>query len=145
MGLPPCPPGDPGRFQPISLSLSLSCPHFSIEISSVSMEISACAFTSDLQMLLPLLFSCPVMSSSLRPHGLHHARSCCPSPSPRVRPNSCSLHRGCRPTISSSDALFSFRPQSFPASDRFTNNHTHFSKQIFKCSQLLYFGINFPL
>ena len=38
------------------------------------------------------LFSCPVVSDSLRPHGLQHARPPCPSPSPGVCPSSCSLH-----------------------------------------------------
>ena len=37
----------------------------------------------------------------------------------RVRPSSCSLHSWCHPAISSSDALFSFCPQSFPASGTF--------------------------
>ena len=32
-----------------------------------------------------------------------------------VFPSSCSLHQWCHPAISSSDALFSFCPQSFPA------------------------------
>ena len=49
-------------------------------------------------------------------HGLQHARSPCPSPSPGVCPSSCSLHRWCHPAISSSDALLSFCPQSLPAS-----------------------------
>ena len=31
---------------------------------------------------LLLLFSCPVMSDSSRPHGLQHSRPLCPSPSP---------------------------------------------------------------
>ena len=44
-----------------------------------------------------------------------HARPPCPSPSPRVHPSSCPLHRWCHPAISSSDTLFSFCPQSFPA------------------------------
>ena len=39
-----------------------------------------------------------------------------PSKSPRVCPISCSLHQWCHPAISSSDALFSFCPQYFPAS-----------------------------
>ena len=34
-------------------------------------------------------FSCPVVSDSLRPHGLQHARPPCPSPTPRVYSNSC--------------------------------------------------------
>ena len=39
-----------------------------------------------------LLFSCPVMSDTLRPHGLQHARPPCPSPSPGVCLSSCPLH-----------------------------------------------------
>ena len=40
-----------------------------------------------------LLFSCLVMSDSLRPHGLQHARLSCPSPSPGACSNSCPLSR----------------------------------------------------
>ena len=43
-------------------------------------------------------FSCSVVSSSLRPHGLKHARPPCPSPTPRVYPNSCSLSRWFHPS-----------------------------------------------
>jgi len=67
------------------------------------------------------LFSCPVMSSSLWPHGLQHARPPCPSPSPRIFPCSCSLYQWCHPAISSSDALFSFCPQIFPSIRVFSN------------------------
>ena len=63
-----------------------------------------------------LLFSCPVMSNSLWPHGLQHARPPCPSPSPEVCPSSCPLHWQSHPAISSFDALFSFCSQPFPAS-----------------------------
>ena len=59
------------------------------------------------------------MSDSLRPHGLQHTRLPCPSPSPRVCRSSCSLHQWYHPAISSSDALFSFCPQTFPASGLF--------------------------
>ena len=38
-----------------------------------------------------LLFSHPVMSNSLQPHGLQHTRPLCPSPSPEVCLNSCPL------------------------------------------------------
>ena len=48
-----------------------------------------------------------VMSNSLRPHGLQHARPPCPSPTPRVYPNSCPLSQWCHPTISSSVLPFS--------------------------------------
>ena len=65
-----------------------------------------------------LLFTRPVLSDSLWPCGLQHAWPPCPSPSPRVCPSSCSLHRWCHPAISSSDTLF-FRPWSFPASGTF--------------------------
>ena len=39
-----------------------------------------------------LLFSCSVMSNSLRPHGLQHARLPCPSPLPETCSNSCPVH-----------------------------------------------------
>ena len=39
--------------------------------------------------LSSLQFSCSVMSDSLGPHGLQHARPHCPSPTPRVYSNSC--------------------------------------------------------
>ena len=73
---------------------------------------------SPLQPLL-LLFSRPVVSDSLWPHGLQQAMPPCPSPSPGVCLTSCPLHQWCHPAISSSDALFSFCPQSFPASEIF--------------------------
>ena len=64
-------------------------------------------------------FSRSVMSDSLWPHGLQHARPPCPSPIPGVYPNSCPLSQWCHPTISSSVILFSSCPQSFPASGSF--------------------------
>ena len=64
-------------------------------------------------------FSCSVMSDSLRPHGLQHARPPCPSPTPGVYSNSCPLGWWCQPTISSSVIPFSSRLQSFPASGSF--------------------------
>ena len=59
------------------------------------------------------------MSDSLRLHGLQHARPLCASPSPEIFTNSYSLHQWCHSAISFSDALFSFCPQSFPASGSF--------------------------
>ena len=64
-------------------------------------------------------FSCSVVSDSLPPHDLQHARPPCPSPAPRVHPNSRPLSRWCHPTISSSVVPFSSCPQSFPASGSF--------------------------
>ena len=54
-----------------------------------------------------LLFSHSVMSYSLQPHGLQHARLLSPSLSPRVCSNSCTLSHRCYLTISSSAAPFS--------------------------------------
>ena len=63
-----------------------------------------------------LLFSCTVVSGSLWPHGLQHARLPCPSLSPGVSSNSCPLSQWCHPTISSYVIPFSSCLQSFPAS-----------------------------
>ena len=67
----------------------------------------------------PLLFSHPVVSNSLWPHGLQHPRPLCPSPSPKVCPSSCPLHQWCHTVTSSSDALVSFCHQPLPASGTF--------------------------
>ena len=52
-------------------------------------------------------FSLSVMSYSLWPHGVQHARLPCPSPAPRVFSNSCPSCWWCHPTISSSVVPFS--------------------------------------
>ena len=70
----------------------------------------------------PCVFSSaqwPVASDSLWPHGLQHTRPPCPSPTPRVYSNSCSLSQWCHPAISSSVMPFSSCTQSFPASRSF--------------------------
>ena len=64
-------------------------------------------------------FSHSVMSSSLRPHELHHTKLPCLSPTPRVQSNSRPLSRWCHPAISSSVIPFSSCPQSLPASESF--------------------------
>ena len=64
-------------------------------------------------------FSRSVVSNSLHPHELQHASPPCPSPTPRVHSNSCSLSQWCHPAISSSVVPFSFCLQSFPASESF--------------------------
>ena len=60
-------------------------------------------------------FSRSIVSDSLRPHRLPHARLPCPSPTPGACSNSCPSHRWCHPTISSSVIPFSSCLQSFPA------------------------------
>ena len=64
-------------------------------------------------------FSHSVMSNSLWPHELQHARPPCPSPTPRVHSNLHPLSRWCHPAISSSVIPFSSCPQSLPASESF--------------------------
>ena len=58
-----------------------------------------------------------VMSNSLQPHGLQHARPPRPSPTPGAYSDSCPLSRWCHPTISPSVVHFCL--QSFPASGSF--------------------------
>ena len=65
---------------------------------------------------------------TLLPHGLQHTRLPCPSLSPRVCSNSCSLTRWCHLIMSSSVTPFSSCPQSFPAS-------TVFSKELILCTR----------
>ena len=67
-------------------------------------------------------FSCSVMSDTLQPHGLQHARLPCASPVPRACSNSCPLSRWCHPTISSTVVPFSSCLQPFPASGSFLVN-----------------------
>ena len=79
-------------------------------------ELPALSFTFP---ALLLLFSHSVVPSSLRPHGLQHARLLCPPLSPRVHSHSCPLSQWHCLIISSSGAPFSSCPQSFPASGSF--------------------------
>ena len=77
------------------------------------------AHGTELGTLGSVQFSCSVVSDSLRPHELQHARPPCPSPTPRVHPDPCPSSRWCHPTISSSVVPFSSRLQSFPVSGSF--------------------------
>ena len=60
-----------------------------------------------------------VVSDSLRPHELQHARPPCPSPTSGVHSDSRPLSRWCHPAISSSVAPFSSCLLSFPAWESF--------------------------
>ena len=73
-------------------------------------------------------FSCSVVSESLQPHELQHARPPCPSPSPGVHSNSCPSCRWCHPAISSSVIPFSSCPPIPP------------SIRVFPMSQLFAWG-----
>ena len=63
------------------------------------------------------MLSCSLVSESLRPHGLQHARLSYLSLSPEVCPNSCSSSRWCRLTILASVVLFCL--WAFPVSGSF--------------------------
>ena len=89
------------------INLTLSSP---LPISLFFMSVSP--FSS-------VQFSRSVMSDSLRPHELQHARPPCPSPTPGVYSNSCPSSQWCHPAISSSVVPFSSCPQSLPASGYF--------------------------
>ena len=64
-------------------------------------------------------FSRSVMSDSLQPHELQHARPPCPSLTPGVHSDSRPSSQGCHPAISSSVVPFSSCPQSLPGSESF--------------------------
>ena len=87
--------------------------HFSLNYWSYSVDSSPFWVHPSVQ------FSCSVVSDSLQPHGLQHARPPCLSPTPGVYPNSCPLSQWCHPTVSSSVVPFSSHLQSFPASGSF--------------------------
>ena len=80
------------------------------------MCVDVCTY---LYIISSVQFSRSVVSDSLWPHEPQHARPSCPSPTPGIHPNPCSLSRWCHPTISSSVVPFSSCPQSFPASGSF--------------------------
>ena len=88
-------------------------------IKSLEKKLTSQRYKSSLQLIYSVQFSCLVMSDSLWPRGLQHARPPCPSLTPRVYSNSCPLSWWCHPTISTSVVPFSSHLQSFPASGSF--------------------------
>ena len=83
------------------------------------MYISVCVGVCLFYECMSVQFSISVMSNSLWPHGLQHARLPCPPPTPEACLNPCPSRKWCHPTISSSVIPFSSCPQSFPASGSF--------------------------
>ena len=102
---------------------------FSISVLALNMRISlnlvlnlhsfSTFYSQTTQTNSSVKFSRSVVSNSLQPHEPQRARPPCPSPTPGVYPNSCSLSQWYHPTISSSVVPFSSCPQSFPASGFF--------------------------
>ena len=84
-------------------------------------NINVCCLHSSIVPMLnsSVQFSPSVISNSLRPHGLQHARPPCPSPTPEAYSNSSPLSWWCHLTISSCVVPFSYCLQSFPASGSF--------------------------
>jgi len=80
------------------------------------------------------LLSRSVVSDSLWPHRLKHARLLSPSLSPRVCSNSCPLNLLYYLKISSSASFFSSLPQSFPALVSFPINQLFTSSDQSICS-----------
>ena len=79
-------------------------------------------FLSDILTLIwisSVQFIHSVVSNSLWPYGLQHARLPFPLPTLKVYSNSCPLSWWCHPAISSSVVPFSSHLQSFPASGSF--------------------------
>ena len=71
--------------------------------------------------------SSQVMSNSFRSHELRHSRLPCPSLSPGVCSNLCSLSQWCHLTISFSVTPFSSCSQPFPASSGSFSNESFFA------------------
>ena len=82
-------------------------------------EIEITNLSSGTMSSVSVQFSHSVVSDPLWPHELQHARPPCPSPTPRVHPNSCPSSQWCHPAISSSVVPFSSCPQSLPVSESF--------------------------
>ena len=85
-----------------------------------SHEIKRCLLLGRKVMTNLVQFSCSVMSDSLWPLGLQHARLPCLSPTPGAYSNSCPSSWWCHPAISSSVVCFSSCLQSCPASGSFS-------------------------
>ena len=80
---------------------------------------STCFVSCDDLHSFSVQFSRSVVSDSLRPHELQHARPPCPSPTPGVHSDSCPWSQWCHPAISPSVVPFSSCLQSLPASESF--------------------------
>ena len=77
-------------------------------------------------------FSRSVMSNSLRPYELQHARPPCLSPTPGIHSDSRPSDQWCHPAISSSVVPFSSCPQSLPASESFPMSQVNTSHEVAK-------------
>ena len=137
---PPHAQGSPGknfikyflclRHLTYKVPLSPRCIYNSEVLSKLAKKLSGfrpkCVWVHAFSTVSSIQFSHSVVSNSLRPHGLQHTRLPCPSPTPRVYPNSCPLSQWCHLTISSSVVPFSCLQScqasgSFPMSQFFAS------------------------
>ena len=114
--LPLAPPGKPNR---IINELTSGYGYNFLFSNNANMVLLAIIVRYNSFSVSSVQFSRSVVSNSLRPHELQHARPPCPSPTPGVHSNSCPSSRWCHPAISSSVIPFSSCPQSLPASESF--------------------------
>ena len=108
--------------------LNLSLDFIRLTVGKVDSHIQGISNIGSVQ------FSHSVVSDSSWPHGLHHARLPCPSPTPEACSNSCPSSWWCHPIISSSVVPFSSCLQSFPASGSFLRSR--FLNQVAKVLEL---------
>ena len=118
--------------QPLKGATSIS---YHLSVQTIQIELLSCARRgpklqqhTDFSLKSKWHFTCPsaaaqfshsVVSNSLWPHGLQHAKLPCPSLSPRDCSDSRPLNRWCYPTISSAVVPFSSNLQRFPISGSF--------------------------
>ena len=91
----------------------IQCPSSALSWQSFMHSCWQASISSSVQL------SRSVVSDSLPPHALQHARLPCPSPNPRAYSNSYPSSQWCHPTISCSVVPFYSHLQSFPTSRSF--------------------------
>ena len=96
--------------------MDFSVPGLSCSTQDLLSSIVACGI-----FLVLLLFSLSVMSDSLRPYELQHARLPCPSLSPGVCSNSCPLSQWCHSTHTILCHPLLLLPSIFPSIRVFSN------------------------
>ena len=94
--------------------------HFTIRVNKI--EPQPCSSYSLPVSVSSVQFSRSVVSNSLWSHESQHARPPCPSPTPRVHPNSCPVSWWCHPAISSCRPLLLLPP--IPPSIRVFSNES---------------------
>ena len=109
---------EPKQFSPKAKECVPST-HFSDKLDSIHFRESKNWVGNTFKKFSSGQFSRSVMSNSMTPWTVQHARPPCLPPTPGVHPKPCPSSRWCHPTISSSVVPFSSCPQSFPAAGSF--------------------------